>query len=79
MPMTIQQCICIPLCVLYSCKVLFLHCFFLQIKSNTPILLCSVSGYDASGRVDDLAAQLGKQCTPIAIGESWENPLNSLC
>ena len=43
---------------------------FLQIKSNTPILLCSVSGYDASGRVDDLAAQLGKQCTPIAIGES---------
>ena len=42
---------------------------FDQIKSSTPILLCSVSGYDASGRVDDLAAQLGKQCTPIAIGK----------
>ena len=30
-----------------------------------------MSGYDASGRVDDLAAQLGKQCTPIAIGQSY--------
>ena len=40
----------------------------LQVKSSTPILLCSVTGYDASGRVDDLAAQQGKQCTSIAIG-----------
>ena len=40
-----------------------------QIKASTPVLLSSVSGYDASSRVDDLAAQLGKQCTSIAIGE----------
>ena len=41
-----------------------------QIKSSTPILLCSVPGYDASGRVDDLSAQQGKQCTSIAIGSA---------
>ncbi len=40
-----------------------------QVKSSTPILLCSVTGYDASGRVDDLATQQSKQCTSIAIGE----------
>ena len=40
----------------------------LQVKSSTPVLLCSVMGYDASGRVDDLSAQQGKQCTSIAIG-----------
>ena len=34
------------------------------------MLLCSVTGYDASGRVDDLAAQQGRQCTSIAIGEA---------
>ncbi len=38
-------------------------------KSSTPVLLCSVTGYDASGRVDDMAAQQGKQCTSIAIGK----------
>ena len=37
------------------------------------MLLCSVTGYDASGRVDDMAAQQGKQCTSIAIGK--ENDL----
>jgi dynein heavy chain 1 len=41
-----------------------------EIKCNTPILLCSVPGYDASGRVDDLAANQGKQCTSIAIGSA---------
>ena len=41
-----------------------------QIKSNTPVLLCSVTGYDASGRVDDLAAHQSKQCTSIAIGSA---------
>jgi dynein heavy chain 1 len=30
--------------------------------------MCSVSGHDASGRVDDLVAQQNKQCTAIAIG-----------
>ena len=40
-----------------------------QIKSNTPVLMCSVPGYDASGRVDDLVAQQNKPCTSIAIGK----------
>lgn len=40
-----------------------------QVKSSTPLLLCSVTGYDASGWVDDLAAEQNKQCTSIAIGE----------
>ena len=49
-----------------------LHAFLVlphQIKANTPVLLSSVTGYDASGRVDDLATQLKKQCTSIAIGK----------
>ena len=29
-----------------------------------------MTGYDASGRVDDLAASQGKQCTSIAIGSA---------
>lgn len=33
------------------------------------MLMCSVPGYDASGWVDDLATELGKQLTPIAIGK----------
>ena len=37
-------------------------------KAGTPVLMCSVPGYDASGRVDDLAAQLNKQITSVAIG-----------
>ncbi|XP_019853431.1 PREDICTED: cytoplasmic dynein 1 heavy chain 1-like isoform X1 [Amphimedon queenslandica] len=41
-----------------------------EVKSNTPVLLCSVPGYDASGRVDDLSASQNKQCTSIAIGSA---------
>ncbi|XP_061172861.1 cytoplasmic dynein 1 heavy chain 1-like isoform X1 [Saccostrea echinata] len=41
-----------------------------EIKANTPVLMCSVPGYDASGWVDDLAAELGKQLTSIAIGSA---------
>merc|ERR550532_778660 len=41
-----------------------------QIQPATPILMCSVPGYDASGRVDDLAAELGKPVTSIAIGSA---------
>ncbi len=40
------------------------------IKANTPILMCSVPGYDASGRVDDLAAELNRSITSIAIGSA---------
>ena len=43
--------------------------FFPQIKASTPVLMCSVPGYDASSRVDDLAAEMSKQITSIAIGK----------
>lgn len=39
-----------------------------QVKANVPILMCAAPGYDASGRVDDLAAEQNKQITAIAIG-----------
>lgn len=41
-----------------------------EIKANTPILMCSVPGYDASGRVEDLAAETSKQLVSIAIGSA---------
>ncbi len=41
-----------------------------EIKANTPVLMCSVVGYDASGRVEDLAAEANKQLASIAIGSS---------
>jgi len=40
-----------------------------EIKPGTPILMCSAPGFDASGRVDDLAAEINKQITSIAIGQ----------
>lgn len=39
-------------------------------KPNTPVLMCSVPGYDASGHVEDLAAEQNTQITSIAIGKS---------
>lgn len=39
-----------------------------EINCKTPILMCSVPGYDASGRIDDLATELNKPITAIAIG-----------
>ncbi|GFO25932.1 dynein heavy chain, cytoplasmic [Plakobranchus ocellatus] len=41
-----------------------------EIKGATPVLMCSVPGYDASSRVDDLAAELNKPITSIAIGSA---------
>ncbi|XP_074612492.1 cytoplasmic dynein 1 heavy chain 1-like isoform X2 [Acropora palmata] len=41
-----------------------------EVKASTPLLLCSVTGYDASGWVDDIAAEQNKQCTSIAIGSA---------
>lgn len=41
-----------------------------QLTSNVPALLCAVPGFDASGRVDDLAAELNKQISSIAIGSA---------
>lgn len=48
----------------------FASCVEQQLNSNTPALLCSVPGFDASGRVDDLAAELNKQISSIAIGSA---------
>ena len=41
-----------------------------EVKAGTPVLLCSAPGFDASGRVDDLAAELNRQITSIAIGSA---------
>ena len=41
-----------------------------EITASTPILMCSVPGYDASGRVEDLAAETGRQLSAIAIGSA---------
>lgn len=52
----------------------------LQVKPNTPVLMCSVPGYDASGHVEDLAAEQNTQITSIAIGKggrSIPSPLPS--
>lgn len=39
-------------------------------QASEPVLMCSLPGYDASNRVDDLATHLNKQITSIAIGSS---------
>ena len=41
-----------------------------EIKSNTPILMCAAPGFETSGRVDDLATELNRQITSIAIGSA---------
>lgn len=55
-----------------------------ELISYTPALLCSVPGYDSSSRVDDLAAELNKQYTSIAIGSAEgfnqaERAINMAC
>lgn len=62
----------------------FSACVENQLTSNTPALLCSVPGFDASGRVDDLAAELNKQISSIAIGSAEgfnqaERAINMAC
>ncbi|KAG8561687.1 hypothetical protein GDO81_015440 [Engystomops pustulosus] len=46
------------------------HIVDTEVKPNTPVLMCSVPGYDASGRVEDLAAEQNTQITSIAIGSA---------
>ncbi|MGH0175689.1 UNVERIFIED_CONTAM: hypothetical protein FKN15_009969 [Acipenser sinensis] len=41
-----------------------------QVKPSTPVLMCSVPGYDASGLVRDLAAEQNKQITSVSIGSA---------
>lgn len=48
---------------------LLLMFFCVQVKPSTPVLMCSVPGYDASGLVRDLAAEQNKQITSISIGK----------
>uniref|UniRef100_A0A2K5END2 Cytoplasmic dynein 1 heavy chain 1 n=1 Tax=Aotus nancymaae TaxID=37293 RepID=A0A2K5END2_AOTNA len=45
------------------------HIVGTEVKPNTPVLMCSVPGYDASGHVEDLAAEQNTQITSIAIGK----------
>ncbi|MBN3298743.1 DYHC1 protein, partial [Amia calva] len=41
-----------------------------EVKPSTPVLMCSVPGYDASGLVRDLAAEQNKQITSVSIGSA---------
>jgi len=41
-----------------------------EVKSNEPVLMCALPGYDASTRVVDVATQLNVKLTSIAIGSS---------
>ncbi len=41
-----------------------------EVRCGTPLLMCSVSGFDASDRVMDLAAQCSKPISAIAIGSA---------
>ncbi|XP_037874257.1 dynein heavy chain, cytoplasmic isoform X1 [Bombyx mori] len=55
-----------------------------QLNATTPAILCSVPGYDASGRVDDMATELNKPLSSIAIGSAEgfnqaERAINTAC
>lgn len=39
-----------------------------EISSSTPVALCSVPGFDASFRVDNLAKATGTKCISVAMG-----------
>ena len=41
-----------------------------EVTARTPILLCAAPGFDASGRVDDLAAHKSQTLVSIAIGSA---------
>ncbi|KAI6221986.1 Dynein heavy chain, cytoplasmic [Aphelenchoides besseyi] len=41
-----------------------------EVNCKVPILLSSATGYDASGRIEDLALNTNRQFTSIAIGSS---------
>ncbi|XP_030020118.2 dynein heavy chain, cytoplasmic isoform X1 [Manduca sexta] len=55
-----------------------------QLNATTPAILCSVPGYDASGRVDDMATEMNKPLSSIAIGSAEgfnqaERAINTAC
>ncbi|CEF66963.1 Dynein heavy chain, cytoplasmic [Strongyloides ratti] len=41
-----------------------------EVQCKVPILLCSAVGFDASGKVEDLAVEMNREVTSIAIGSS---------
>ncbi|RUP48413.1 dynein heavy chain [Jimgerdemannia flammicorona] len=41
-----------------------------EINSSTPVALCSVPGYDASYRVDNLVVDVGVRCASVAMGSA---------
>jgi len=41
-----------------------------EIKANTPVALCSIPGYDASYRVDNLVADTQSHCKSVAMGSA---------
>ncbi|KAK0424238.1 hypothetical protein QR680_008567 [Steinernema hermaphroditum] len=41
-----------------------------EVPSHVPVLLCSATGYDASGKVEDLAIEMNREVTSIAIGSA---------
>ncbi|KAJ9053275.1 dynein heavy chain [Entomophthora muscae] len=41
-----------------------------EVKPNTPVALCSVPGYDASHRVDNLASEASVRCSSVAMGSA---------
>uniref|UniRef100_A0A0X3P013 Dynein heavy chain, cytoplasmic n=1 Tax=Schistocephalus solidus TaxID=70667 RepID=A0A0X3P013_SCHSO len=41
-----------------------------ELKASVPVLLCAAQGFDPSGRIEDLAADLKKTLTGIAIGSA---------
>ncbi|KAI7858782.1 dynein heavy chain [Circinella umbellata] len=41
-----------------------------EVKGSTPLALCSVPGYDASYRVDNLVAESNTRCTSVAMGSA---------
>jgi len=41
-----------------------------ELDCTVPALLCSAPGYDASGRVDDLATQHNQLLSSVAIGSA---------
>ncbi|KAI8328287.1 dynein heavy chain [Blakeslea trispora] len=43
---------------------------FEEVGSSTPLALCSVPGYDASYRVDNLVSESNNRCTSVAMGSA---------
>ncbi|CAO0793713.1 unnamed protein product [Mucor circinelloides] len=41
-----------------------------EVGSSTPLALCSVPGYDASYRVDNLVSETNMRCTSVAMGSA---------